>query len=694
MPDNLTTWRMAVRAVSGDTMVGEGSAELVSTQPLLIRPALPRFLRVGDAPVIRTLIRNATAEAVEITAAIEVEGLELEDDGDQDVEIAPGESATVSWPARATAEGTARVTFTARGGGLEDAVSIELPVLLDVTPETTATGGIVTGAAGLESLYLPPFAVLDDGKLEVGVQPALAGSMAEELPELAPRDGEDTVRIASRLVATLGVARAASAEAPGAQSTHQETIESAIAALVSSQRPDGGWSWCGIQMQACRSDPHVTAWVLLALGEALRDGRSFDTSGLPSAGTYLAGYLDRPADVIEPANPNLRALMLAAMAAADTGVGPVTLAPARALFEQYRSQLNNWGRAYLAMALADSGAEPDDPQVGQLLNDIAAASIPSANGNHWEDDPVPGSFHTNTATTALVTLALSRLDPGQPLLPQAVRWLVVARGARAWETTVERAQAVLALTSFAEVTGELAGDFNFRVELDGRELIAGAVRPGVPLKETRATVPLSDLDPGSSSLLAILRDFDRPGRLYYTLNLRYMTPAREVDALNRGFAVTREYSLLDDPDTRVTSAKLGDTVRVKLTVLVPADRNYAEIRDLLPAGLEAIDTRLDIVDPAVVAQLEAERRRAAQENAGGYSAPWFGWYWSPWQTVETRDDRTVLLADTLPEGVYEYTYYARATTPGDFFAAPVEAGETYFPEVFGRSDSGRFTVTE
>jgi len=53
-----------------------------------------------------------------------------------------------------------------------------------------------------------------------------------------------------------------------------------------------------------------------------------------------------------------------------------------------------------------------------------------------------------------------------------------------------------------------------------------------------------------------------------------------------------------------------------------------------------------------------------------------------------------LRASFLPKGVYEYTYYARATTPGDFFVAPAHAEETYLPEVFGRSDSGRFAVTE
>ena len=67
-------------------------------------------------------------------------------------------------------------------------------------------------------------------------------------------------------------------------------------------------------------------------------------------------------------------------------------------------------------------------------------------------------------------------------------------------------------------------------------------------------------------------------------------------------------------------------------------------------------------------------------------------YYSPWQQVDLRDDRAVLMAERLPRGVHEYVYYARATTVGDFFVAPAHTAETYFPEVFGRSDSGRFVV--
>ena len=60
--------------------------------------------------------------------------------------------------------------------------------------------------------------------------------------------------------------------------------------------------------------------------------------------------------------------------------------------------------------------------------------------------------------------------------------------------------------------------------------------------------------------------------------------------------------------------------------------------------------------------------------------------------MDQRDDHVALFAERLHEGVHRYTYYARATAPGDFFVAPARAEESYFPEVFGRSDSSRFTV--
>ena len=157
MPDDLTTWRMQVRAVSGDTMVGEGLNELVSTKPLLLRPALPRFLRVGDAAELRVLVRNATRTASNVEVALRAEGVAVTGALTRSAIVQPGTSAVLSWPARVESEGTVRLTFSATGtGGLEDSVAHSLPALLDVTPETTATGGIVQGEGPQEMSEVVP----------------------------------------------------------------------------------------------------------------------------------------------------------------------------------------------------------------------------------------------------------------------------------------------------------------------------------------------------------------------------------------------------------------------------------------------------------------------------------------------------------------------------------------------------------
>jgi uncharacterized protein YfaS (alpha-2-macroglobulin family) len=52
----------------------------------------------------------------------------------------------------------------------------------------------------------------------------------------------------------------------------------------------------------------------------------------------------------------------------------------------------------------------------------------------------------------------------------------------------------------------------------------------------------------------------------------------------------------------------------------------------------------------------------------------------------------VLFATYLPRGTYEYTYLIRASLAGEYRVIPTHAYEMYFPEVFGRSDGGVFTI--
>ena len=68
----------------------------------------------------------------------------------------------------------------------------------------------------------------------------------------------------------------------------------------------------------------------------------------------------------------------------------------------------------------------------------------------------------------------------------------------------------------------------------------------------------------------------------------------------------------------------------------------------------------------------------------------YGWWWwrATWYDHQNlRDDRAEAFTSLLWDGVYNYSYVARATTPGTFIVPPSKAEEMYSPEVFGRSAS-------
>ena len=57
-----------------------------------------------------------------------------------------------------------------------------------------------------------------------------------------------------------------------------------------------------------------------------------------------------------------------------------------------------------------------------------------------------------------------------------------------------------------------------------------------------------------------------------------------------------------------------------------------------------------------------------------------------------RDERVEAFAALLWEGVHNYEYVARATTPGNFVVQPPKAEEMYMPETFGRGQTDRVRV--
>jgi len=148
-----------------------------------------------------------------------------------------------------------------------------------------------------------------------------------------------------------------------------------------------------------------------------------------------------------------------------------------------------------------------------------------------------------------------------------------------------------------------------------------------------------------------------------------------------GFVVLREYEAIDDPEDvsrdedGVWHIKAGARVRVRLTMVADNRRYHVALVDRLPAGLE-------IINPALAVSESIPQDPGAMESNYGW------WWWGPWYEHQNlRDERAEAFTTLLWDGVFEYTYIARATTPGTFVVPPAKAEEMYSPEVFGRSAS-------
>jgi len=180
---------------------------------------------------------------------------------------------------------------------------------------------------------------------------------------------------------------------------------------------------------------------------------------------------------------------------------------------------------------------------------------------------------------------------------------------------------------------------------------------------------------------------DGPGRLYYRIGMDYAPTDLRMPPRDNGFTVEREYEAVDDKaDVRRDAdgtwrVKAGAKVRVKLTLVAPTRRYHVALVDPLPAGLEALNPAL-----AVTGSIP-EDEKAEPSN--------FGWWW--WRPVwyehqNLRDERAEAFTSLLWEGVYYYTYVARATTPGSFVVPPPKAEEMYHPETFGRGATDKVIV--
>jgi hypothetical protein len=405
----------------------------------------------------------------------------------------------------------------------------------------------------------------------------------------------------------------------------KEMMKAGLDRLLALQRPSGGWGWFDRDAE----DPFMTACAVRGLSECARLGYAVDAVALKRGRERLRAMAKEEQDL------NRLAYEVFALGEDFDRV----LAA--------RAELSPYAQALLALALHQAGR----PEAAEAARSLAAC----AKGDHWE---TPNWYYKwdNVAieTTAYAVQALLAIEPGHPLIPKAVEWLLAQRQGNRWRSTKDTAVAIATLLQVAgleklagAVAVEPAADANrtallrkVGVVLNGGERREILVDLNNPLK-SGFEAHFSRLNAGPNQ--AAFERIDEQADLRFDLELHQQVFRDRVDAEARGLDVRVEY------DRPPASWRLGDEVAVKVTVQASEEADYVMVLSPIPAGGEVI-------------------RGSGQGEFARF---------------EARYEKAIFFLRKVTDQPVELAYKMRCSFAGSYTILPPWAGIMYNEEVYG-----------
>ena len=718
LPDNLTTFRLMAVAAAADRF-GSGQANVTAAKRLMVRPALPRAVRVGDRFDASVVVSGKATGLVDVRVSVVGGKLELQGPPARRVTLPPSGNVEVHFPVVAGAPGDAVLTFAATGGGETDTVQVTRAVALPLHLETVAVYGETTRAVAITLGDLSKVRS-DEGGLDVRLSSSALVGLDGAFNQLEQYPYGCTEQLASRLIPLVALEDLARTVGVRVPSTTDARLQEAVSEMLAHQHEDGGFGY----WDSDAPEPWLSAYAMLALDAVSKRGVIVPASALDGGVEYLRrtlaseklepddGAADddakkqsvdeendpapvRSLDGLSVADRASRAYAEAAfMADALATVGKPDPGYLNRLFDA-RARQPLFTQALLLHAMA-SAAMPK-AQTGTLAGEVLARlRVDAETAVAEEQDALYAPLLDSPArTTALVLRALLSLDPRQPLAPRIAKGLLAARKAGAWSSTQENAWALLALDQYRRAQEMPKPDFDVDVFL-GRTRIGGEAFHQSSLRDERLTLlPSKVRELGGPLTLAVAGT----GTLYYSAQLEYAATLLPAKPLDRGLFVQKTMRAVKLADLAAASqwiprktsltANAGDLVVVDLLLESAEPEEQVVLVDPLPSGLEAVD--FDLATTGASHSVGDGARKGVVPTTDALDD--LGMAFRETTTHrELKDDRVLTFIPHVAPGLYHFRYLARATVVGTYVVPPTVAQCMYSPDVYGRTRAESFDV--
>lgn len=711
LPDNLTNFMVRAKAISGADRFGFAVGRLSVRLPVIVQPALPRFVRPGDRFTAAAIARIVEGDGGAGRASIRVDGLDLKGEPVQDFQWHRDRAHRIEYPVSVmtpeyTESGELQRSSVNIVVGVQrtedqahDAFSVNIPIRPDRQPVVERSITKVSGKSPLE------FSAVTDNirrgtfrrSLIITGHDALI-RMVAGLDHLMEYPHGCTEQRLSRAHAGLAVKRFAdmlfqNRKAGSIDRYVNETLE-----WIEMCRCDNGrvGYWPGSECYVS-----LTAWTVQFLAEARKAGypinpntmdaliHGLKTSLRSDAGAFVdgenwservwallaltdAGYPDSAygAELARKSqflNLESKAQVLYSLTQSDGSNLAVVDSLTREIWDGIVFRLHQ-GREIYGGLKQDALAKnplilPSETRT--LANVIRAISKTAGHENVTIQKSGSDSADKPDSSKGKDSMPDTRMK-----LRVVVDALVNLGQETGWGSTNADSAAILALTEYFRQPDENE-DVSVRVQIgDQTETIAfkEMIRQ-YTTRQSDKMIIWADENTSPATILAETR----------------FIPAQDgshVSSASQGFVVTREMlrikadgapperMVLDRPGMKINLA-IGDIIEEHIEIVNPRERHFVAVAIPLAAGMEPMNPALATASP----EAKPDGRLTQPPS---YS--------------EFMDDQTVFYYDRLPKGTYHFYFRTRAVIPGAFTQPAAYAEMMYDQRVRGNSNGAWMTL--
>ena len=690
VPNANATWLLQSIAWTADPLVSASwSAEAIASKPIMVQPNLPRFLRQGDVAVVNITVFNNTDKAQSVSADVELfepVSEKILSAKSVPVTIPASESAVVSYTIDTRLDGlkdVANIGFRVKGhcsNGFADGEQSLLPVLepvgrvyesepfwiapatreftrqldgkdskdreVSVTVNDNPVASVLSALPGM--INTPVFSACSAAHAIFSV--TIAQKLLKENPDLllhgAPEwtldkgkllkspflneAKEDTRRM--ELLNLLADGKEGASKAKG-------IIADAIKLLKTLEKQGGGWSWspCGTEMSAWATMNNLA---LMGRMRQLGADQCLDKD----AKETLYGMIETALKALDKEiykdymkYPNGNYMLYTLTRDFWTDIYPASLDAEKVMSATVQQIIGRW-------------RDLDNPQkamCAQILENHSyrnvAKEILASLEEHSESTPEKGMWwpmvvHRNSPTsvignTSIILDAWYQVEPSADAVDGIRQWMILQKRTQDWGTSATTTDAIASILTSSQ-----------------RWMKA-------PDKDA-TNVNLAD------NVLTITRNGESDVPLFGAVSTTYTpAPGTVVPASPCEGIVSIEKQILrvnpDGSTSENMQLKVGDKVRVLVTLGVKQAVDYVMIRDNRPACLEPVDLL------------------SSNQYMQGVL------YYR-----ESRDDATILSFYSLPVGTYQITYDAYVNNAGTYTVPAAQLNSEYAPEVVAHSTAG------